>query len=179
MQDLVEVLTNDPNSREQSFRKGDIIQRANDAKAATVYVKRGLLRSYIIDSHGKEHIFMFACEGWIMADLEAIEYHQPIQLYIDCLEDSEVIFFDNEALFKGELTKKNVKENAQLLYRRIGRLQHRVLMLLGAPAVDRYKDFLKTYPELPNRVPQKMIASFLGIAPQTLSTLRAEMHKVE
>ena len=48
-------------------------------------------------------------------------------------------------------------------------------MLMGAPAADRYVYFLDTYPELQNRVPQKMIASYLGITPQTLSSIRSEI----
>ena len=50
--------------------------------------------------------------------------------------------------------------------RNIGKMQRRILMLIGSPAVDRYNYFLETYPELPNRVPQKMIASYLGIMPK-------------
>ena len=65
--------------------------------------------------------------------------------------------------------------NAQLLYRRMAKLQRRVLMLLGSPAIDRYTYFLNTYPELPNRIPHRMIASYLGITPQALSTIRGEM----
>ena len=115
---------------------------------------------------------MFASEGWIIGDIEAIEYDQPSKLFIDCLEDSEVVLFNNKCLFKADLPKGQIEENVQLLSRRIGHLQRRVLMLMEAPAINRYKYFLEIYPELPNRVPQKMIASYLGIMPQTLSTLR-------
>jgi hypothetical protein len=52
-------------------------------------------------------------------------------------------------------------------------------MLLGSPAIDRYKIFLEMYPELPNRIPQKMIASYLGIMPQTLSAIRSKIAKGE
>lgn len=118
---------------------------------------------------------MFAPENWIIGDLEAIQYQQPSQLFIECLEDSEVITFEKDCLFNPELDKKQLAENAQILYRRIGRLQRRVLMLMGAPAADRYLYFLETYPELPNRIPQKMIASYLGITPQALSTIRGKI----
>jgi len=118
---------------------------------------------------------MFASEGWIIGDIEAIEYDQPAQLFIDCLEDSEVVLFNNKSLFNADLPREQLEENVQLLSRRIGRLQRRVLMLMEAPAINRYKYFLEIYPELPNRVPQKMIASYLGIMPQTLSTLRKKI----
>ncbi|MFT5915418.1 MAG: CRP-like cAMP-binding protein [Flammeovirgaceae bacterium] len=175
MKSLDDILTIDPKSKVVAFKKGDVLQRAGDSRVSTFYVKKGLLRSYIIDSKGKEHIFMFAPEGWIVADLEALEFDEPVQLFIDCLEDSEIIVFDKDCLFKADLPKKTVAENAQLLYRRIGKLQRRVLMLMGSLALDRYIYFLDTYPELPNRVPQHMIATYLGITPQALSTLRGKM----
>ena len=59
----------------------------------------------------------------------------------------------------------------------MAKLQNRILLLISSPAVDRYNNFLETYPELPNRVPQKMIASYLGITPEALSTIRGKLAK--
>ena len=61
----------------------------------------------------------------------------------------------------------------------MAKLQQRILMLLGPPAIDRYKCFLEIYPEHPIRVPQKMIASYIGVMPQTLSTIRSKITKGE
>ncbi len=175
MKKLPEILKIDPKAKTKAYKKGHIIQHTGDSNASAYYVKKGLLRSYIIDSKGKEHIFMFASENWIIADLESLEFNNPVQLFIDCLEDSDVIIFDKNCLFKTEFSKEKIAENAQLLYRRIGKLQRRVLMLMSSPAIDRYTYFLNTYPELPNRVPQRMIASYLGITPQALSTIRGKI----
>lgn len=172
MKNLTDIINIDPKAKTKEFKKGDILQREGDSKVPAFYVKKGLLRSYIIDSKGKEHIFMFAPEDWIIADVEALEFNEPVQLFIDCLEDSEVIIFDKHCLFKSDLSTKSIVENTELLYRRIGKLQRRVLMLIGSPAIDRYNYFLDTYPELPNRVPQRMIATYLGITPQALSNIR-------
>ncbi|PCJ90967.1 MAG: Crp/Fnr family transcriptional regulator [Flavobacteriaceae bacterium] len=175
MKDLTDIINIDPGAKTKQFQKGDILQRDGDAKASTFYVKKGLLRSYIIDSKGKEHIFMFAPAGWITADLEALEFNEPVKLFIDCLEDSEIIIFNKDCLLKADLPKEKIAENTQLLYRRLGKLQRRVLMLMGSPAIDRYTYFINTYPELPNRVPQRMIATYLGITPQALSTIRRKI----
>ena len=175
MKNLTDILNTHPDSVTKTFKKGEIVQRANELNTAAIYVKKGVLRSYIIDSNGKEHIYMFASEGWIIGDIEAMEYNQPAQLCIDCLEDSEVVLFNKDGLFRVDLSKEQIVENVQLLSRRIGRLQRRVLMLMGASAADRYMYFLEIYPELTSRLSQKMIASYLGIAPQTLSTLRGKM----
>ncbi|MEQ9164831.1 MAG: Crp/Fnr family transcriptional regulator [Fulvivirga sp.] len=177
MKSLEYILQSVGETQLRTLKKGEVLQRAAALKAPAVYVKKGLLRSYIVDTNGKEHIYMFASEGWIIGDIEAMEYDQPAQLYIDCLEDSEVILFNNKSLFSADLPKEQLEENVQLLTRRIGRLQRRVLMLMGTPATSRYKYFLEIYPELPNRIPQKMIASYLGIMPQTLSTIRKNLAK--
>ena len=159
----------------QRFKKGSIIQKAGDLKTHAIYVKSGVLRSYVLDSNGKEHIYMFATENWVIGDIEAMEYQQPAHLYIDCLEDAEVYIIEKDAFFSADMPKAQIISNLPYLFRRIGRLQRRVLMLMGSPAIDRYRYFLELYPELPNRIPQKMIASYLGIMPQTLSTLRSKI----
>lgn len=175
MKNLIDIIKNDPNAKVKQYKKGQILQREGDTKAPAFFVKKGLLRSYIIDHKGKEHIFTFAPENWIVADVEALEFNEPVQLFIDCLEDSEVIIFNKDYLFKADLPKEKIVANAQLLYRRIAKLQRRVLMLMGSPAIDRYNYFLKTYPDLPNRVPQRMIATYIGVTPEALSTIRGKI----
>lgn len=177
MTDLEQILNLNPHAKSKSYNKGEIIQRAGSANSFPLYVKRGLLKSYLIDSKGKEHIYMFASEGWVIGDIEAMEYQHETELFIDCLEDSEVIAFNKDDLFSQNLNPQQIIDNTKLLKRRIGRLQRRVLMLMGTPAADRYEYFLKIYPNLVNRVPQKLIASYLGITAQTLSTIRSERMK--
>ena len=172
-----DILKIDPSAIVKTYKKGQIIQRAGDNKPQTIFVNQGLLRSYIIDTKGKEHIFTFAPENWIVGDAEALEFNEPIKLFIDCLEDTEVLIFDNNSLFREGLSREDISKNARMLYRRLGVLQRRVLMLMGSPAIDRYQYFLSTYPELPNRIPQRMIATFLGITPQALSTIRSKIAK--
>lgn len=175
MKKVIDILNFDPEAKIKKFKKGHIIQRAGDVNTLTYFVKKGLLRSYIIDSKGKEHIYMFAPENWIIADAEALEFNKPVQLFIDCLEDSEIVIFNKDHLFKADFPKENLVEKIQVLYRRLAKLQRRVLMLMGSPAIDRYTYFLNTYPELPNRIPQRMIATYLGITPQSLSTIRRKI----
>jgi len=175
MEDLKYILENAPDVRIITCKRGDTLLHPASANAHRFFVKKGILRSFIIDSKGKEHIFSFAPEGWIIGDVESIEYDKPGELFIDCLEDAEVLVFDKDIFSFANLTKEEIIAYTHLLYRRMGILQRRVLMLLSAPAIDRYAYFLKTYPELPNWVSQRMIAAFLGITPQALSTIRSRM----
>lgn len=144
-----------------AIKKGQILQRKGDTNTKVYQVESGLLRSYSIDEKGKEHIYMFAPEDWLMAD--DVPADLPADLYIDALEDTVVIAGAKD-FDKGHNTVKLIK--------RIGALQKRVIMLMSASAAERYEHFLKTYPQITQRVPQRMIASYLGITPETLSRVR-------
>ncbi len=169
MSELEKILNIEADSNLKHFKKGEFIQQPNQLKANAIFVKKGLIRSYIIDSTGKDHIYMFASEGWITGDIDAVEFNEPTTLYIDCLEDSEVVLLKKDHLKEADLSKDKLLQNMKKMSRNLGKMQRRILMLIGSPAVDRYNYFLETYPELPNRVPQRMIASYLGIIPQTLA----------
>ena len=172
---LDHIIKSDPRARTAQFKKGAVLQRQGERSSSSYYVRKGLLRSYIIDQKGKEHIFQFAAENWIIADLGSQVFDQPLELFIDCIEDSEVTIFSRECLAEADRSVEMVSQDVSLLSRHIGVLQRRVLMLMSTAASERYEHFLKAYPDLPNRVPQHMIAAYLGITPQALSTIRRKM----
>ncbi|AEV32193.1 cAMP-binding protein [Owenweeksia hongkongensis DSM 17368] len=154
----------------KTVKKGTILQREGDTHLKSFAVVKGLLRSYIIDAKGKEHIYMFGPEDWIVGDLQAAFIKGPTKLFVDALEDSEVVELEPSPEITDEMAKKGLEK----AIRRVGTLQNRVLMLMSATAWERYQFFLDEYPDLYNRVPQKMIASYLGITPQALSRIRGE-----
>lgn len=142
-------------------KKREILQNAEDLNSKVYVVESGLLRSYSIDENGKEHIFMFAPENWLIGDGVSID--EPCQLFIDVLEDSVII----------PIEKNNpVIMDSNKLIKRVSVLQNRIIKLMSATAIERYEDFIDTYPEIVQRVPQKMIASYLGITPEALSTVK-------
>lgn len=148
-----------------TVKKGQILQRSGELNTKAFTVESGLLRSYTIDHKGKEHIYMFASENWIIAD--NCEVTVPCDLFIDAIEDSIII-----------VTEKDViKQNSELktLFNRLAVLQQRIIMLMSYSAVKRYEHFLQTYPDIIQRVPQKMVASYLGITPEALSRVRKEL----
>ncbi|WP_420573537.1 Crp/Fnr family transcriptional regulator [Kordia sp.] len=129
-------------------------------------MKSGLLRSYTIDKKGKEHIFLFASENWIMTDSTSTD--QPSKLFIDALEDSEIAILEKGNEDKIELQK---------ILNRLEALQNRVIMMMSSTAIERYEHFIKTYPKIIQRVPQRMIASYLGITPEALSKVKNKLLK--
>jgi CRP-like cAMP-binding protein len=159
------------------YKKGSILQCPGDESKMGYWVYKGLLRSYSVDSKGKEHNFMFAPENWIISDLESIEFHQPSILFIECMEDSWVKKIQRQFILQPSELHSGQNETIRLLARRVGVLQRRVLMLMSAPARERYLYFLDTYPELTHRLSLKHIASYLGITPEALSKIRRELVK--
>lgn len=164
----------------KSVVKGTILQRKGDKYHNGFFVKKGLLRSFTIDEKGKEHIFMFAPEGWIVSDIESLTKEEPATLFIDVLEDSEIEVINKDLLEKLQVMPEVfIQNDAERLVNRIGVLQRRVLMLMSATARERYESFLKTYPDIMQRVPLRMIASYLGITPEALSKIRSEMARAK
>lgn len=146
------------------IKKGHILQREGDLSGKVYEVVSGLLRSYTIDNKGKEHIFMFAPEQWIIAD--ANENDQACEFFIDALEDSTIIVREKE------LSKAS--SNIQAIAKRMLVLQRRVIMLMSYSGLQRYEHFVETYPNLTQRVSQRMIASYLGITPEALSKAKGD-----
>tara|TARA_R110002124_G_scaffold80533_5_gene213124 strand:- start:2576 stop:3046 length:471 start_codon:yes stop_codon:yes gene_type:complete len=149
-----------------NVKKKQILQRTGDLRSKVYQVESGLLRSYTIDENGKEHIFMFGPEGWIVSDYVSPE--QPCDLFIDALEDSVIIQFEK---------KENLDPSLEKLVNRIRVLQRRVIMLMSKSAIERYEHFVSTYPNIIQRVPQHMVASYLGITPEALSAVKSQRLK--
>ncbi len=145
-------------------KKGQILQRKGEQNSRVYDVVSGLLRSYTIDGKGKEHIFMFAPEGWIIAD--AVQGNEPCDFFIEALEDSTVVVREKDF--------SRMAEHAPTLAKRMLVLQRRIIMLMSYSGLQRYEHFIQTYPNLTQRVSQRMIASFLGITPEALSKAKGD-----
>ncbi|HLP93063.1 MAG TPA: Crp/Fnr family transcriptional regulator [Saprospiraceae bacterium] len=164
--------------RTKQVAKGEILLRRGETNTKGYFVMKGCLRSYAIDDKGKEHIFMFAPEGWLASDMTTFVRNTPSDLFIDAIEDSEVGVLDVR-LFEaaGFDVKQLFGTGIDKLINRVAVLQKRIIMLMSASAWERYQHFLDTYPNIVQRVPQRMIASYLGITPEALSKLRGDMAK--
>lgn len=167
-----------PFYQEKRYKKGEILMSEGEICHHTFFVEKGLLRMYSIDKNGKEHIIQFAPEKWIVSDRSSLYFNEKTKYHIDAIEDSEVILLQND--FFQELKEEfpySSKNNEILLQKHIRNLQSRVNSLLAESAEERYLNFIKMYPDLLLRVPQWMVASYLGITPESLSRVRKELAK--
>lgn len=158
---------------EQSYPKGQLLQRAGEKAQFAYRVRSGCLRSYVIDRSGKEHTVQFAPEGWLISDLNSLLNQAPSLVFIEALEKSTVALLPQHSLEDLHHYARPVLERMnRILMNNIVATNRRLIGMLSASAKDRYQEFCDTYPALVQRLPQKLIASYIGITPEYLSELR-------
>lgn len=160
----------------RKLRKRQYLLQEGDVCKYQAFVERGILRSFTVDEKGGEHTLQFASEGWWMADLSSFLTGEPSIFNIEALEEAEVLLIDksswNQAM---EMIPKLEHYFRILMQNHLVATQKRLMQSLAEPAEARYKRFSITYPSCVQRVPQHMIASYLGITRETLSRLRKQM----
>ncbi|MDR0836486.1 MAG: Crp/Fnr family transcriptional regulator [Tannerella sp.] len=162
----------------RSIAKDDFILMSGTVSEYIYYIEKGVLRMYSINKNGKEHIIQFAPEGWLVFDRESTYMNTPSKYFIQAVEDSEVVYIKKG--FLEDIIKtypQSAEKNTFILNRYIMLMQHRINLLLSATAEERYLEFLENYDGFINRVPLYMIASYLGITPESLSRVRNELTK--
>jgi CRP-like cAMP-binding protein len=166
------------NQPSRFVKKGEVLVKTGQKSNEGFYVVKGCLKSYIIDSKGKEHIYQFAPEDWLISDFEFVKNKGNSLLTIEAIEESEIKGINMDSfgtISSGD--QKVIEEALNKLRNRVYALQMRVIQLLAYSAEERYQEFLKMYPNLSSRLPLKMIASYLGVTPESLSRVRKELVK--
>ena len=139
-------------------------------------VNKGCLKSYIIDSSGKEHILQFAPEEWLISDLESFTNRSPSKIFINAVEDSEVQVISRDDFLGLEYLERESLIELSLKFRNsLIAANNRLISLLSGTAEEKYLEFTQTYPALVQRLPQKLIASYLGMTPEHLSYTRGKL----
>lgn len=160
----------------KKLRKRQFILQEGDVCKYNIFVGKGLLRAYTIDEKGNEHILQFALEGWWTADLYSFFTGEPSLFNIEALEDSELLLITHPS-WESLLTTVPAFERyfRILIQNNLIATQRRLIGSLSETAEQKYLKFTKAYPESIQRVPQHMIASYLGITRETLSRLRRDL----
>ncbi|WP_210149339.1 Crp/Fnr family transcriptional regulator [Chryseobacterium scophthalmum] len=158
--------------------KHEMLLQEGEVCRNTFFVEKGLLRMYSIDKNGKEHVIQFAPENWLIGDRSSLYFNEKSRYYIEAVEDSEVLFLQPDFFSKLlEEFPNTIEKNDLIIQKHVKSLQDRINSLLGETAEERYLKFIKMFPDLLLRVPQWMIASYLGITPESLSRVRKELAK--
>ncbi len=161
----------------KKLRKKQYLLQQGDVCKYVAFVDKGLLRSYTVDDKGHEHITQFAFEGWWISDQLSFLTEQPSDYNIEAMEDVELLLLTKQS--EEQMLKKIPKFERFfriLLQNSLIATQKRLMNTLSQTAEERYNELVAACPEtLPNRIPQHMLASFLGITPETLSRIRRQI----
>ncbi|WP_116125329.1 Crp/Fnr family transcriptional regulator [Lewinella sp. IMCC34183] len=161
--------------RSGSVRRREVLLRAGDRCATLWFIQRGSLGCYYTTDSGKRLTVMFAFADWWLTDMNCFINNLPSQTTIEALEDTEYWMIsrtDYDRLF--EVMPKFERYFRLLMQGGYIREQVRVQEAISLPAAERYRRLTERYPDLDQKVSQKHIASYLGISPKVLSTLRRE-----
>lgn len=161
-----------------TIKRKDFLLKQGEICRYESFITKGCLRVYTLDNNGVEHVVMFGVENWWVSDLRSFLMQTPAQYMIDALEDTEVLQISKpdidrlyERVPKFERFFRIILQNAFVAH------QQRIEQNLSSSAEERYRFFTEKYPHMDQRIPQKLIASYLGITPVFLSILRRKQLK--
>lgn len=160
----------------KKLRRKQYLLQEGDVCKYIAFVESGALKSYSIDAKGGEHILQFALEGWIISDLYSFLTGEPSSYHIQALEDCQLVLISQQA--HEELLQQvptyETYIRLQITNAYIA-LQKRLNFVQSLNAEERYKNLLALQPGIVQRVPQHMIASYMGLTPETLSRIRRKI----
>ena len=162
----------------KKVKKKSFLLRAGETCNFEAYIIKGCARVYCVDENGFEVNLLFAVEDWWISDLASFSQQQPAKLYIETLEDSELLLIDyasKEILFKK--IPKFERLFRLMIQKAYETMMERLIANISKPAPQRYQEFVKKYPGIPQRVPQHLIAAYLGVSPEFLSKIRTRLSK--
>ena len=160
----------------QRIAKKQFLLREGEVCKFEGFVVKGLFRVYHVDHKGFEQILYFAMENWWITDIDSFTNEKPSQLFIEALEDSEIVFiskkdkeFTYTQLVKIEKLFRVMTQKTHVA------LQRRMIDNLSKTADQRYIDFIEKYPVLFQRLTNLQIAAYLGISHEFLSKIRKKI----
>jgi CRP-like cAMP-binding protein len=162
----------------RKYKSKTVLLDAGEIATYTYFVNSGILRSFSINDNIMEHILHFACEGWWIGDMYSYIAQKPGNLFIEVIEDAEVVLISKEEqnqlyleIPKLERFFRILSENSLVAH------QERLLDNLSLTAEERFEKLCKKYPSLIQRLPQKYIASYIGVTPEFFSKMKARLLK--
>jgi CRP-like cAMP-binding protein len=158
------------------LKKKQYLLRQGSVCRFHTFVCSGCLRSYRIDDKGNEHIFSLSPANHWVSDRVSLVTDTPSNEFIDALEDSAIIQLSADS-FKTLL--KDIPNfdalNTKITADDCDTSRDRIYMMLSHQAEERYRQFIRRFPQLHQRIPIYMIASYIGVSRETLTRIRSNI----
>lgn len=160
----------------RKYLKGQYVVQQGDICKYSGFVISGVTRTFYVDDEGQEHIIMFSMENWWASEIGSFVTQTPSDYNVQCIENTELVqlsYSDQEELFKA--IPKMERFFRLILEKAFVASQKRIVSNFSMSAKDRYLQFKTEYPELEQRIPQYMVASYLGITKEFLSKIKSKL----
>ncbi|MCP4483839.1 MAG: Crp/Fnr family transcriptional regulator [Flavobacteriaceae bacterium] len=166
------------NTNYKKYLKGHYIVQQGAVCKHTNFIISGCTKNFYVDQQGQEHIVTFAIENWWSADLSSFITQTPSDFNVKCIEATEVIQFtyqNQDEIFQNIPKMETLFR--KLLEKALVSSQKRIVNNFSLSAKDQYLYFKKQFSTIEQRVPQYMVASYLGITKEFLSKIKTELAK--
>jgi len=158
------------------LRKRQYLLQEGDVCKHLTFVAKGLLRTYNVDDKGNEHMSIFGWEGWWLSDFNSFLSGVPAVFNIDAIEDSELLMVSLADYNALTLTVPIMDRYFRILYQNsLVTKERRLMSAITHTAEEKYLELANSNPHIIERIPQNLIASYLGIAPETLSRIKKNL----
>ena len=159
----------------RKYLKGQFIVQQGDVCNYECFVVSGCTKTFYMDEDGQEHIVMFSIEDWWTSDIGSFITQTPADFNVQCLEKTELIMFSFDIIEElyTEIPKLE-RFFRQIIEKAFVSSQKRLIRNFSLSAKDRYLYFKNQYPKIEQRIPQYMVASYLGITKEFLSKIKNE-----
>lgn len=160
----------------RKYLKGQYIVQQGDICKYEGFVIKGCTKMFYMDDDAQEHIIMFSIEDWWTADMGSFITQTPADFNIKCLEHTELVMFSYEIIEElYERIPKLERFFRQIIERAFIASQKRIVRNFALAAKERYLYFREQYPKIEQRIPQYMVASYLGITKEFLSKIKSQL----
>jgi len=160
----------------KKYLKGQFVVKNGEVCRYENFVLSGCLKTFYIDNDGHEHVIMFAIENWWTADLGSFITQTAADLNVQCIENSELVQIHHKDLQQLYLEIPKLERFFRIIIQKaFVAAQKRIVNNFSLPAMERYLQFREHYSQIEQRVPQYMIASYLGMTKEFLSKIRNQL----
>ncbi|MFP2996843.1 Crp/Fnr family transcriptional regulator [Spongiivirga sp. MCCC 1A20706] len=160
----------------RTYLKNQYIVQQGDVCNSANFIINGCTKTFYMDTEGQEHIVMFSVEDWWASDLGSFITQTPADFNVQCIENTQLIQFNYDKLEELYIEIPKLERLfRKIVERAFVASQNRIIRNFSLDAKERYAIFKHTYPKIDRRVPQYMIASYLGITKEFLSKIKSQL----